>query len=82
MNPRVVTVTLAQRRVIGELCRDGADNLTIARRLHLSDQTVKSHLHAVLHAAGVPTRTALVVALARGQVRLKVVDGRLGRRAS
>ena len=49
----------------------GASNKEIARRLHLSEATVKSHLIHLFSKLGVTDRTAAVtVALERGQLRL------------
>lgn len=68
--PRTVRISPAQQRVLDELMRDGADTDIIARRLTLSPWTVRSHMNAVLKATGQPTRTALAVALFRGQLRI------------
>lgn len=70
--PRVVEVTAAQRRVIGELARDGADNATIALRLGIVEETVKTHVKHAMAAVGADNRTHLVCLLLRGQVRLRV----------
>ena len=43
----IIPVTPAQRSVLVELTRDGAENAVIAKRLHLSPETVKSHLKAI-----------------------------------
>ena len=72
----VVDVTPMQRRVVGELALDGPDNALIAERLDLSVETVKTHLRNVMGAAGVPNRTALVCGLLRGQIKLRIADGR------
>lgn len=42
------------------LLREGLTNKEIARRLHLSEQTVKNHVHRILRKAGVPDRLAIV----------------------
>lgn len=72
----VVVITPKQRAVVGELARDGADNATIAARLHISMGTVARHLTDVMAATGCPTRTSLVVELLRGRLQLRTVDGR------
>ena len=70
--PRLAVVTPAQRAVIGELTRDGADNPTIGLRLDISEHTVKTHVKAALKATGADNRTHLVCLLLRGHVRLRV----------
>lgn len=69
----VVVVTRAVRAVIGELTWDGADNATIAARLRISEHTVRSHMKTAMRATGMPSRTALAVALLRRQVLLHTV---------
>lgn len=60
-----------------ELMKDGADNATIARRVGLSVDTVKSHLKAVYKKCPVQVdRTSLVVAIFRDEVKI-VTQGRL-----
>ena len=53
------------------LLRDGADNATIGRRLHITERTVANHLTAALAATGCPSRTSLVVEVLRGRLRLR-----------
>lgn len=74
--PRVVTVTPMVRKVIGEITRDGPINAVIAERLGIAEDTVKSHIKAALRAVGCDNRTALVCALLRGQVKVRVEDNR------
>lgn len=50
--------------------KDGADNETIARRLGLSLDTIKTHMRRLMYKVGVGSRTALVVAVG---VRREVV---------
>lgn len=69
-------MTQAQRAVIGELTHDGATNATIARRLSISEHTVKSHLKDAMKATGSLNRTALVVDLLRGYVKLRTTPTR------
>lgn len=54
-------VTPSQRRVLGELVRDGPPNKVLARRLHVTEQTVKWHLAEVGKATGLQTRTAIAL---------------------
>jgi two-component system response regulator DevR len=42
------------------LLREGLTNKEIATRLHLSEQTVKNHVHRILRKAGVQDRIAIV----------------------
>jgi DNA-binding NarL/FixJ family response regulator len=53
-----------------QLAVDGVDTTTMARRLYVSDKTVKHHLSAVYSKLGVANRTDAVV---RG-LRLGLVD--------
>jgi ATP/maltotriose-dependent transcriptional regulator MalT len=53
-----------------ELVAQGAGNAEIARRLHIADATVKSHLVHVFTKLGVASRTAAVNA-ARSQGMLR-----------
>jgi len=69
-DPREVPVTLREFDVANELLRDGADNQTIAKRLYVTEDTVKSHLKKLLARTGAKTRGELVVAVFRGRVRL------------
>lgn len=68
-----VPISRGQKRVLDELMCDGADNAEIADRLGLSIETVKTQLRRVMQTAGAPSRTALVVALFRGTLRVNVV---------
>jgi DNA-binding CsgD family transcriptional regulator len=54
-------VTPAERRVLEELVRDGADNYVIALRLGLRPPTVKFHCHNLMQKIGLPNRTALAL---------------------
>lgn len=51
--------------VLRELCLDGADNRLIARRLFVTEDTVKSHVKALLRKGGHRNRTELAVAVLR-----------------
>ena len=58
------------QRVVAELCRDGATNAQIAARLGVTEDTVKSQLRVAMGATGAETRTALALAVARGELRV------------
>lgn len=79
--PRIVPVTRAEKAVLDELMRHGARNRAIAAALHLSEDTVKSHLQAVGRRTLTASRTELVVALFRGRVQVRV-DGGARRKAT
>lgn len=68
----VITLTPTQHAVLDELCKDGADDADIARRLHLSAWTIKSHLAAIRKALGVTNRTAVVALTLTGQIHTRV----------
>lgn len=70
MTATAVIIRLSPRelQVLRELLKDGADNPTIARRLVVSVETVKSHTKSIFVKAGVPNRTALVVGIFRGTI--------------
>jgi DNA-binding NarL/FixJ family response regulator len=55
--PAAVTLTSREREVL-ELVRDGLANKQIARRLGISERTVKAHLTSVFSTIGVGDRTA------------------------
>ncbi len=71
--PRVVVLTRAQRAVLGELCRDGASNLTIAHRLRVTEDTVKSHMREVFAAFEAASRAQVVVDCLTRRVVVKTV---------
>jgi two-component system, NarL family, response regulator len=59
-----------EREVLDEMSK-GFSNRAIGRQLHISTETVKSHVSAILKKLGVEDRTqAVVTALRRGLVRL------------
>lgn len=66
----MVRVTAAEWRVVTAFLRDGGSNRDIAHRIGLAEDTVKSHFKSILAATSQPHRTALVVALWRGRVRI------------
>ena len=63
--------TLAQYRVLVELCRDGACNREIARRLHCSVDTVKCHLARLMAATETYSRAELAVRILRREILVK-----------
>ena len=68
MSRRFVFCTQRQFDVVAELVRDGADNRTIADRLVVVEDTVKSHMKVLLRKAGTKDRTALAVGIIRGHI--------------
>lgn len=69
--PDAEELTEREREVLA-LVADGATNRAIARQLHLSEATVKTHLVHVYAKLGVDDRTAAVTtALRRGLLRLE-----------
>jgi DNA-binding CsgD family transcriptional regulator len=56
-----MAVTPAERRVLEELVRDGADNYVIALRLQCRQHTIKFHLYNLYQKTGLPNRTALAL---------------------
>lgn len=66
--PAYAKCTQTEVRVLAELTRDGAANADIGKRLHMSLDTVKTHLKKIGDKTGIHTRTALVAAIYRGTV--------------
>lgn len=66
--PLVVALAPRQLAVLTELVKDGASNIQIARRLYVSEDTVKTHLRTIMARCGVGSRTELVVAVLTGRV--------------
>lgn len=77
--PKIVQVTPAQRKLIGIFMTDGADPDTIAHRMGMRRGTVYNRFTRILERCELPNRTALALALERGQIRLRVHDGRADR---
>lgn len=69
--PTDVILTPAQADVLGEVCA-GLTNPQIARRLGISEHTVKSHVRDAVTALGVHSRTHAVALVLGGQVRVQV----------
>jgi len=62
-DPRQVRLTRRQQQVL-ELLAQGVSNRRIGRSLHITEQTVKSHLHMIYRKLGATDRTeAVVIAL-------------------
>jgi len=60
-SPQDATRILSRReRELMLLLREGLTNKEIAARLHLSEQTVKNHVHHILRKVGAPDRLAIV----------------------
>jgi DNA-binding NarL/FixJ family response regulator len=60
-----VELTAREREVLG-LVREGLANKQIARRLGISERTVKAHLTSVFQRIGVTDRTQAAVLAVRG----------------
>jgi DNA-binding NarL/FixJ family response regulator len=56
-------LTKRQQQIVELVC-EGLSNKSIARKLGLSEGTIKSHLHLIYPKIGVGSRTALMIALA------------------
>jgi DNA-binding NarL/FixJ family response regulator len=68
---------------ITALASAGLSNKEIARQLHLTEGTVKTHVHKILQKARVPNRTALAARYrasrqANGHVQLDAQPGQPG----
>jgi len=74
--PRILRLTPREIDVLNELCLDGPTNGDIAERLDLEENTVKSHLKAILRKSCYRNRTELVVAILRGRCRIVPQDRR------
>lgn len=70
----VMEVTPAQLRVLHQFLQDGATNQEIGQRLFIAEDTVKSHMKALLLAAGVRTRSQLMAQIMRDKVRVVIRD--------
>lgn len=56
--------------ILVEMCKDGATNVEIGKRLYIAEDTVKHHVKHLLSKSGRSSRTALVVGVLRGEVSL------------
>lgn len=74
---RTITVTPAQRELIDAFMFDGAEPTVIARRMGLTRGSIYNRFTKILDRAGMPNRTAFALALERGQLKLRVRDGRM-----
>lgn len=55
-----------RERGVAKLLTQGMSNRTIARRLAISERTVKNHLNSIFHKLGVADRTQAVIVLIGG----------------
>jgi DNA-binding CsgD family transcriptional regulator len=67
LEPADAPLTAREREVLGQIA-DGATNRVVAHRLHLSEDTVKTHVRNVLRKLGVSTRSAAVARYLGGGV--------------
>jgi DNA-binding CsgD family transcriptional regulator len=66
----ILRVTPREREILNELTCDGPGNQEIADRLHLSVDTVKTHIKHMLAQTDFTTRTELAVAILRNRVHI------------
>jgi DNA-binding CsgD family transcriptional regulator len=66
--PMPQSLTLREQEVM-LLVSEGLSNKQVARRLDLTEGTVKIHLHNIYHKTGVVNRTALTAWRSRTEVR-------------
>lgn len=71
--PRTVVLTARLGQVLTELCT-GASNAAIAGRLHVTEDTVKSHVQALLRLLGATSRGHAIVLALTGAVTVHVTD--------
>lgn len=72
---RHAVISARQAEVLRELLRDGPDDRLIGRRLGVGVYTVRTHMKGLLAATRTSNRTALAVAVLRGDV-VPAVKGR------
>jgi two-component system response regulator DevR len=72
---RTIRPPLGQYRVLVELCRDGATDREIGKRLFLAENTVKTHIKRLLALTGYRSRTELAVAVLRRDVLVEAPAG-------
>ena len=63
--------TVGQYRVLVELCRDGASDREIGKRLFLTENTVKCHIKRLLAKTPFANRTELAVAILRRDIMVE-----------
>ena len=62
--PTLPSVDLSKReQEVAALIAQGLSNKQIAKRLHISQATVKDHVHRILTKSNLPNRTAIAVAM-------------------
>ena len=72
-------LTSREAEVLEALARTGASNRQIARRLFMSEQTVKAHMGNIFRKLRVRTRSeAVIVAWSRGIVEMDTPAERVG----
>ena len=69
--PRIV-LSPAEIAVLDELLRDGPGNREIGKRLHLAEDTVKTHFRKIMAKTGTQTRTELAVRIMRDHYRIEI----------
>ena len=78
---RPVTLTPREAEVVDILLCDGASNKEIAEVMGgLSEDTIKSHMRAVIKKCGVANRTELAVSILRGKYEFTVKAEKTGRK--
>ena len=80
--PETAEITRKQAAVLEAFLKDGADDRTIARRIGSTYYAVQGALNEVLKATGMPSRTALAIALLRHDLVLTVRAPHAGKRAT
>ncbi len=68
-NIEAVVLTRREQQVVRLVCK-GLSNKLVARTLNVSEGTIKAHLHAIFRKLGVPSRFALVDAVASRRIPL------------
>ena len=63
----------SRQREVMLLVAEGLSNKEIARRLEISDGTVKVHLHCIYEKLGIRNRTMLALA-ASSEIQMMVID--------
>lgn len=79
LNPdqRVIRCTPVEILLLTELMRDGASNAELAKRLHLSIDTIKTHFKRIYLRLPMLTRIQFVLGLERGQIVVIDTKGRV-----